>query len=104
MVGGAISPENRDPLFRIALKNLEFERALKRPKRKPGQKDGHTLLIALQYSQESPENNVLFAIWLADFRAKPAPHQPLSAPSAGYARSLRETRLLPRFRIERRRP
>jgi len=24
MVGSAISPENRDPLFRIALKNLEF--------------------------------------------------------------------------------
>ena len=35
----AISPENRDPLFRITLKNLEFERAQWRPKRKPGQKD-----------------------------------------------------------------
>src|ERR1700726_1536158 len=42
-----------------------------RPKRKPGQRTGHTLLVAAQYSQKSPENNALFTIWLADFRGKP---------------------------------
>src|ERR1700689_4917852 len=42
----------------------------RRPKRKPGQRTGHTLLVAAQYSQKSPENNALFAIWLAAFRAK----------------------------------
>jgi hypothetical protein len=36
-----------------------------RPKR-----TGHTLLVAAQYSQKSPENNALFAIWLADFGLK----------------------------------
>src|SRR5437868_2461092 len=44
-----------------------------RPKRKPGPRTGHTLLIAAQYSQKSPENNVLFVAWLADFGGKPAP-------------------------------
>jgi hypothetical protein len=34
----AISPENRDPLFRIALKTWIFEGHIC-PKRKPGQKD-----------------------------------------------------------------
>jgi hypothetical protein len=28
------------------------------------------LLVAAQYSQKSPENNVLFTIWLADFGGK----------------------------------
>ncbi|TMK09997.1 MAG: hypothetical protein E6G71_04685 [Alphaproteobacteria bacterium] len=67
MVGSAISPENRDPLFRIALKNLEFERAQRAQKGSPAKKTGHTLLVAPQYSQELPENNALFVIWLADF-------------------------------------
>jgi hypothetical protein len=53
-----ISPENRDPLFRIALKTLEFE-AAQAAKRKPGQRAGHTLLVAPQYIQESPKNNGL---------------------------------------------
>jgi hypothetical protein len=34
----AISPENRDPLFRITLKTWNSKGA-SRPKRKPGQKD-----------------------------------------------------------------
>jgi hypothetical protein len=59
----AISPENRDPLFRIALKNLEFERAQSAQKGSPAKRTGHTLLVAAQYSQKSPENNALFAIW-----------------------------------------
>jgi hypothetical protein len=54
----AISPENRDPLFRITLKTWN-SRALKRPKRKPGQRTGHTLLVAAQYIQKSPKNNGL---------------------------------------------
>jgi hypothetical protein len=61
MEGSAISPENRDSLFRIALKNLELERRAWRPKRKPGQRTGHTLLVAAQYSQKSPENNGLWS-------------------------------------------
>jgi hypothetical protein len=48
----AISPENRDPLFRITLKTWNL-RALKRPKRKPGQRTGHTLRVAVQYSHET---------------------------------------------------
>jgi hypothetical protein len=62
MVGGVISPENRDPLFRITLKNLEFERAQGAQKGSPAKRTGHTLLIAAQYSQKSPENNALFAV------------------------------------------
>jgi hypothetical protein len=37
----------------------------------PAKGTGHTLLVAVQYSQELPENNALFAIWLADFRTSP---------------------------------
>ncbi|WP_291575469.1 hypothetical protein, partial [Bradyrhizobium sp.] len=37
-------------------------------KRKPGQKTGHALLVAAQYSQKLPKNNALFVDWLADFR------------------------------------
>jgi hypothetical protein len=70
----AISPENRDPLFRITLKNLDSG-GHRVPKRKPGQKTGQALLVAPQYSQESPENNALFAIWLADLGS----NQPASA-------------------------
>jgi hypothetical protein len=36
----------------------------------PAKGTGHTLLVAAQYSQKSPENNGLFAIWLADFGAE----------------------------------
>jgi hypothetical protein len=64
----AISPENRDPLFRIALKTWN-SRALKRPKRKPGQRTGHTLLVAAQYIQKSPKNNGFrgrFSQWTKD--------------------------------------
>jgi hypothetical protein len=52
-----ISPENRDPLFRITLKNLEFERAHDAQKGSPAKRTGHTLLVAAQYSQKSPKNN-----------------------------------------------
>jgi hypothetical protein len=43
----AISPENRDPLFRITLINLKCDRATAwtlAPKRKPGQKTGQYLM------------------------------------------------------------
>jgi hypothetical protein len=40
------------------------------------------LLVAAQYSQKSPENNALFAIWLADFGSR-AGGQALWEPSAG---------------------
>jgi hypothetical protein len=36
----------------------------------PAKRTGHTLLVAAQYSQKSAKNNVLFAVWLADFRGK----------------------------------
>jgi hypothetical protein len=38
----AISPENRDPLFRITLKTWN-SKGVWRPKRKPGQRTGHNL-------------------------------------------------------------
>jgi hypothetical protein len=66
----AISPENRDPLFRITLINLKCDRATAwtlAPKRKPGQKPGNTLRVAAQYIQKTPKNNGLFGIWLAVF-------------------------------------
>src|SRR5947208_11278845 len=84
MVGSAISPENRDPLFRIALKNLEFERAQRAQKGSRAKKTGHTLLVAPQYSPESPENNALFAIWLADFRTSPGRLQRFWVSFVGY--------------------
>jgi hypothetical protein len=37
----------------------------------PAKRTGHALLVAAQYSQKSPENNALFAIWLADFCLQP---------------------------------
>ena len=57
----AISPENRDPLFRIALENLKFWRALSAQKGSPAKRTGHTLLVAAQYIQKTPKNNGLFA-------------------------------------------
>jgi hypothetical protein len=59
----AISPENRDPLFRIALKTLEFEGAQAPKKGSPAKRTGHTLLVAAQYSQKLPQNNGLFGHW-----------------------------------------
>jgi len=55
----AISPENRDPLFRIALKTWNL-RASGAQKGSPAKRTGHTLLVAAQYSQKLPENNGLF--------------------------------------------
>src|SRR4051812_7828774 len=55
----AISPENRDPLFRIALKAWNL-RASGAQKGSPAKRTGHTLLVAAQYSQKLPENNGLF--------------------------------------------
>jgi hypothetical protein len=47
----AISPENRDPLFRIALKTWNL-RGSSRPKRKPGQKDrAHLTRCGAIYSE-----------------------------------------------------
>jgi hypothetical protein len=40
----------------------------------PAKRTGHTLLVAAQYSQKSPENNALFAIWLAEFWLKTGRH------------------------------
>jgi hypothetical protein len=34
----------------------------------PAKRTGHTLRVAPQYSQKSPENNALFQVWLAEFR------------------------------------
>jgi hypothetical protein len=59
----AISPENRDPLFRIALKTWNL-RASGAQKGSPAKRTGHTLLVAAQYIQKSPKNNGLVApIW-----------------------------------------
>jgi hypothetical protein len=54
----AISPENRDPLFRIALKTWNL-RARGAQKGSPAKRTGHTLLVAAQYIQKSPKNNGL---------------------------------------------
>jgi hypothetical protein len=45
------------PTFPDRAQNLEFERRAGRPKRKPGQTTGQTILVAAEYSQESPKNN-----------------------------------------------
>jgi hypothetical protein len=55
-----ISPENRDPLFRIALKTWN-SRALGAQKGSPAKRTGHTLLVAAQYIQKSPKNNGLLS-------------------------------------------
>jgi hypothetical protein len=48
----------------------------------PAKKTGHTILVAAQYSQESPENNELFVAWLALFEPI-RPAQALWASSGG---------------------
>jgi hypothetical protein len=55
----AISPENRDPLFRITLKtwSLRTPQAPKKEARPKG--PGIALLVAAQYIQKSPKNNGL---------------------------------------------
>jgi len=55
-----ISPENRDPLFRIALKAWN-SRARGAQKGSPAKTTGHTLLVAAQYIQKLPENNGLLS-------------------------------------------
>jgi hypothetical protein len=52
-----ISPENRDPLFRITLKTWNSKRAHGAQKGSPAKRTGQTLLVAMQYSQKSPKNN-----------------------------------------------
>jgi len=47
-------------------KTMDFEQVLWHPKRKPGRDGPGKAFTAAQYSQESPENNVLFVNWLAD--------------------------------------
>jgi hypothetical protein len=54
----AISPENRDPFFRIALKAWN-SRARGAQKGSPAKRTGHTLLVAAQYIQKSSKNNGL---------------------------------------------
>jgi hypothetical protein len=49
----------------------------------PAKRTGQTLLVAAQYSHKSPENNALFAIWLADFRRQTSLLQRLWASSVG---------------------
>src|SRR5580698_5216218 len=44
------------------------QRKIRAQKGSPAERTGHTLLVAVQYSQKSPKNNALFAIWLVDFR------------------------------------
>jgi hypothetical protein len=45
-------------------------RAHRAQKGSPAKRTGQTLRVATQYSQKLPENNALFAIWLAHFRAR----------------------------------
>jgi hypothetical protein len=54
----AISPENRDPLFRITLKTWNSKGAGAQ-KGSPAKRPGITLLVAAQYIQKSPKNNGL---------------------------------------------
>jgi hypothetical protein len=58
------------PFFPDHAQKLEFDRALTAQKGSPAKRTGHTLRVVAQYSQKSPENNALFAIWLADFGPK----------------------------------
>jgi hypothetical protein len=58
----AISPENRDPLFRIALKTWNL-RARGAQKGSPAKRTGHTLLAATQYIQKSSKNNGLLRVF-----------------------------------------
>jgi hypothetical protein len=80
-----ISPENRDPLFRITLKtwNLQtwnlkgaaIQSKICTQKGSPAKGTGHTLLVATQYSQKTLKNNGLFAVWLAEFCRQTTPVQ-----------------------------
>jgi hypothetical protein len=79
---GAISPENRDPVPGPRSKT-EFRRALGAQKGSPAERTGHTLRVALQYSQKTPKNNGLFRIWLAELAGKQDPFQLLAASSVG---------------------
>src|SRR3981189_908209 len=60
-----------------------IRRAHRAQKGRPAKRTGHTLLVAAQYSQKSPENNGLFAIWRADFGGKAGRLQPLGVSSVG---------------------
>jgi hypothetical protein len=55
-----ISPENRDPLFRITLKTWK-SRAPGAQKGSPAKRTGQALLVAAQYIQKSPKNNGLLS-------------------------------------------
>src|SRR6185312_7872813 len=44
-----------------------IRRARGAQKGSPAKPTGHTLLVAAQYSQKSPENNAVMAPWVADF-------------------------------------
>ena len=74
----AISPENRDPLFRITLKTWNSEGAHGAQKGSPAKRTGRTLLVASQYSRKTPKNNGLFRIWLAHFCRSLPPQLPFS--------------------------
>jgi hypothetical protein len=77
----AISPENRDPMFRIALKRGSKGRDLTKAraqKGNPANRTGHTLRVALQYNQKTPKNNGLLRVWLAHFRRSDPPQLPFS--------------------------
>jgi hypothetical protein len=65
-----ISPENRDPLFRITLKTWNLEARIAPKKEARPKRTGHTLLVATQYSQKTSKNNGLFRIWSDDFRPR----------------------------------
>src|ERR1700685_498373 len=67
-------PKCANARSRHTLQKLQIggtSRAQGAQKGSPAKRTGHTLLIAAQYSQELPENNALFAIWLADQGAGP---------------------------------
>src|SRR3954471_9578295 len=70
------------PTFPDHAQKPGFWRALGAQKGSPAKRTGHTLLVAAQYSQESPENNAWFGSWLADFSAI-GPVQALWASSEG---------------------
>jgi hypothetical protein len=55
------------PFFPDHAQKTGFRRAHTAQKGSPAKRTGHTLRVAAQYSQKSPENNALFAVWLAVF-------------------------------------
>src|SRR5215472_3921234 len=67
----AISPASRDP-WNLA-QTLKIGGA-SRPKKEARPKGpGNSLRVAAQYIQETPKNNGLFGIWLAEFGIKTGP-------------------------------